>query len=170
MPPYAIFSEKNTIVALLVYFKLLAQAIEIVQFYMMMMNKRIVVSSITFVFLLSGQLVSAQGSNEFDVNFDVNTNREAQYHEGDQKLYEHMFYNLKYSDEAREAKVIGQVMVSFKVQPDGSLTDMYVVSGVGHGIDEEVVKVLKGLKFLPAIQNGHKIATTLMMSFPISAT
>ena len=127
-------------------------------------------SAFLLTFLLSGQLVSAQGSNEFDVNFDVNTNREAQYYEGDQKLYEHMFYNLKYSDEARAAKVIGQVMVSFKVQPDGSVTDMHVVSGVGHGIDEEIVKVLKDLKFLPAIQNGHKIASTLMMSFPVSAT
>ena len=136
----------------------------------MMMNKRIVVSSITFVLLLSGQLVSAQGSNEFDVNFDVTTDREAQFPAGDQKLYEYMFYNLNYSDEARTAKVIGQVMVSFKVQPDGSLTDRLVVSGVGHGIDEEVVKVLKDLKFNPAVQNGHMIATTLMMSFPVSAT
>lgn len=124
---------------------------------------------ITAIILLFSIIAYAQ-ENPYDINYKVRTDQEAHYPDGDQKLVEHIFHYLDYSEEARKNKIQGQVTVSFKVQPDGSLTDVQVLKGVGYGIDEELVKILRDLKFAPSIQNGVKIATTLIMNFPVSAT
>lgn len=108
--------------------------------------------------------------NPYDINIHVTTEQEAHYPQGNQKLYEDVFYHLQYPDEAVQAKVIGTVTLSFVVDPDGTLRDISVLKGVGYGVDEALVRVLKELKFAPAIQNGVKVRSTLIMNFPVSAT
>lgn len=134
--------------------------------YKFITMKRIILTAVILFFIIIG----FTQENPYDINYKVRTDQEAHYPDGDQKLVEHIFHYLNYSAEARKNKVQGQVTVSFKVQPNGSLTDVRVLKGVGYGIDEELVKILKDLKFAPSIQNGVKIATTLVMNFPVSAT
>ena len=44
-----------------------------------------------------------------------------------------------------------------------------VISGVCCGINEEVQRVVKVLKFAPAMQNGIKMRMNVMMNFPVKA-
>jgi len=130
----------------------------------------IIVVLLFFAFLRSyGQDASVK-KNQYDVNVKVKTDQESHYPQGDEKLYEEVFYHLDYPEEARQSKVIGTVTLSFTVFPDGSLHDFVVVKGVGFGVEEALIEVLKNMKFAPAIQNGIKVRSTLLMNFPVSAT
>jgi TonB family protein len=51
--------------------------------------------------------------------------------------------NLRYPDAAIENKVKGKVTIGFTVTTTGDLTDFNVVKGLGHGCDEEVIRLVK---------------------------
>jgi len=111
-------------------------------------------------------LVNAQNYSD-PQNMKVITSQEAHYPKGDQALFNYVYNNIVYSKEALAAEPSGEVTVSFDVEADSSLTGFLVLSKVGYGIDEEIVRVLKTLKFAPSIQNGFFMKMNLMLSFPI---
>jgi periplasmic protein TonB len=102
-------------------------------------------------------------------NMTVVTNQEPFYPKGEQALYTHVFYNVKYSEEAKKKYIEGEVTLSFDVMPDSTVKNTNVVTGLGYGIDEEVQRVVKTLKFAPAIQNGTKMKMNVMYTFPVKA-
>ena len=51
--------------------------------------------------------------------------------------------NLKYPDDARKNNIKGKVTLRFRIQPDGSLFNFQVKKGLGHGCDEEAIRLLK---------------------------
>ena len=52
------------------------------------------------------------------------------------------------------------VVVRFKVDEDGTISDITVTQSGGNTYDREVIRVLKKMpKWEPALQNGHKVAT-----------
>jgi protein TonB len=78
--------------------------------------------------------------------------------------------NLSYPNQALEAGISGKVYVSFVVEKDGHLTDIKVVRGVGYGLDDEAIRVLKlAPAWKPGIQNGRpvRVAYTMPFSFQI---
>ena len=77
---------------------------------------------------------------------------------GDKAFSEFLGKNVKYPKKARENNVQGRVVATFIVEPDGELTNIKIVRGIGSGADEESVRVLKkSPKWEPGIQNGHKV-------------
>jgi len=78
--------------------------------------------------------------------------------------------NLRYPNQALEEGISGKVFVSFVVEKDGHLTDIKVVRGVGYGLDDEAIRVLKlAPAWKPGIQNGRpvRVAYTMPFSFQI---
>ena len=72
--------------------------------------------------------------------------------------------NYSYPQGAIDAGVKGQVVVSFVVERDGSLTDIKVVKDLSYGTGQAAVGVLKKAKpWKPGIQNGRpvRVAYTL---------
>lgn len=66
--------------------------------------------------------------------------------------------NLKYPDMAVDSRMQGRVWVSFIVEKDGHLSDIVVERGVGYGMDEEALRVLKmAPAWKPGIQNGQPV-------------
>ena len=100
-------------------------------------------------------------------NMDVVVEQDAHYPAGEQMLYQYIYNNIKYPKKTKGKTIIGEVFLSFNVETDSTVTDISVISGAGYGIDEEVVRVLKSLKFAPSIQNGVQIKMNLMLSIPI---
>lgn len=77
---------------------------------------------------------------------------------GDKGFYQYIADNIKYPTEARENGIIGRVIVNFIVEPDGSVSDIKVLRGIGGGCDEEVVRLVESMpKFKPGIQNGDAV-------------
>jgi TonB family protein len=77
--------------------------------------------------------------------------------------------NIRYPAEARSNGVQGRVIISFVVETDGSLSNLRIARGIGHGADEEAVRVLAlSPNWQPGIQNGKKVRVAY--SVPISFT
>ena len=80
------------------------------------------------------------------------------YPGGDQKLMEFIAKGIKYPQIARETGIQGRVFVGFVVEPDGSVSNVKVLRGIGGGCDEEALRVIKAMpKWKPGMQNGKKV-------------
>ena len=73
---------------------------------------------------------------------------------------------VTYPESAREAGGEGRVFVHFVVNEQGDVQDVVVAQGVGSGLDEEAVRVLKGVKFTPGMQDGKPVK--VRMAIPIT--
>lgn len=81
-----------------------------------------------------------------------------QFPGGDAKLYEYIQKNLKYPMMARESDIQGRVFVNFVVEPDGSISKVNVMRGIGGGCDEEAVRVIESMpKWKPGKQRGSAV-------------
>lgn len=77
---------------------------------------------------------------------------------GDKGLYQFIADNVKYPAEAKEEGIKGRVFVNFIVEPDGSVSDIRVLRGIGGGCDEEAVRVVESLpRFKPGMQDGEAV-------------
>ncbi len=77
---------------------------------------------------------------------------------GEQKLMEYVGKNIKYPQIARESGIQGRVFVGFVVEPDGSVSNVKLLRGIGGGCDEEAMRVIKNMpKWKPGKQRGKAV-------------
>jgi TonB family protein len=77
---------------------------------------------------------------------------------GDKSLFQFIADNTKYPADAKEKGIKGRVFVNFIVEPDGSVSDIRVLRGIGGGCDEEAVRVVESMpKWKPGMQNGEVV-------------
>lgn len=62
---------------------------------------------------------------------------------------------LRYPKEALKAKIEGTVSLRYTVDYKGNVTEANVISPLGHGCDEEALRIVKSLKF--KVPNDGKI-------------
>ncbi|WP_443937471.1 TonB family protein [Pedobacter sp. MW01-1-1] len=81
-----------------------------------------------------------------------------EYPGGVANLYKFLGSNIKYPELAQRNKVQGKVFLSFLVEKDGRLDDIKVIKGLGSGLDEEALRVLKeSPKWNPGSVNGQPV-------------
>lgn len=68
--------------------------------------------------------------------------------------------NPVYTDEARQLKLEGQVLLEVMFGANGQLHVNRVVRGLGHGLDEAAVAAADKIQFKPALRNGSPIDST----------
>lgn len=61
----------------------------------------------------------------------------------DKRLAKFISTNLQYPEEARKLKIEGKTIISFVVEPNGSLSDIAAETNLGGGLEEEAVRVMK---------------------------
>jgi hypothetical protein len=125
------------------------------------MNKVIL---ITFFFL--GFNVSFAQST---INMTVKQTREAQYIKGDAAVDQYFFDNLHYSDEAKHAKVDTEVMLSFMVERDSTITAIKVIRDPGFGVGDKLKELLLAMKYIPAMENGVIMRSKVILNVPVRA-
>ena len=89
---------------------------------------------------------------------------------GEQKLMEYVGKNIKYPQIARESGIQGRVFVGFVVEPDGSVSNVKIMRGIGGGCDEEAMRVVKSMpKWKPGKQRGKpvRVSYTLPVNFKL---
>ncbi len=69
----------------------------------------------------------------------------------------------EFSEEARKAKVAGNVLVYLQVDEQGRPQHVHVVRGIGMGLDEKAVEAVKRYKFKPAMENGRPVTVELQI-------
>ena len=77
---------------------------------------------------------------------------------GAAKMMEYIQKNIKYPMMARESDIQGRVFVNFVVEPDGSITNVTVMRGIGGGCDEEALRVVQSMpNWKPGKQRGSAV-------------
>ncbi len=77
---------------------------------------------------------------------------------GVEEMYKFVGKNLKYPTAAVKAHVSGTVFLSFIVKEDGTIADVKVMKGLGFGMDDEAIRVLRAFpKWLPGKQDGKPV-------------
>lgn len=72
--------------------------------------------------------------------------------------------NLHYPNAAQSSNVQGKVYLNFTVEPDGSLSNINVLRGIGFGCDEEALRVMKLMpKWKPGKQSGRAVRVRFTM-------
>lgn len=84
---------------------------------------------------------------------------------GGRALTEYLSRNVKYPRLAQEAGIRGTVYVSFVVEPDGSISNLKVLRGIGGGCDEEAIRVFSTMpRWQPGMQSGRAVRVSFSAS------
>jgi periplasmic protein TonB len=67
----------------------------------------------------------------------------------------------EFSEEARKAKVAGNVLVYLQVDSTGHPTHVRVLRGIGLGLDEKAMEAVRQYKFKPAMENGKPVTVEM---------
>jgi TonB family protein len=74
------------------------------------------------------------------------------------------------TDDARKAKVAGRARLSATITKNGTLLDLKVEKGIGHGMDDRIVQAIKNSwVFLPATRNGEIVEATVRFDVDVPA-
>lgn len=88
---------------------------------------------------------------------------------GAAKMMEFIAKNIKYPPMARESGIQGRVFVNFVVEPDGKVSNVKVLRGIGGGCDEEAIRVVNNMpKWTPGRQRGK--AVRVSFNLPVRFT
>jgi len=88
---------------------------------------------------------------------------------GPAKMMEYIAKNIKYPAMARESGIQGRVFVNFVVEPNGSVSNVKILRGIGGGCDEEAVRVVEAMpKWTPGRQRGK--AVRVSFNLPVRFT
>ena len=82
-----------------------------------------------------------------------------QYRGGKKALLKFIQDNLKYPEEALNSKIEGIVEISYVVNGLGKVIETKVIKGIGHGCDEEAVRLVKSLVFEKVYNRGLNTKT-----------
>ena len=71
--------------------------------------------------------------------------------------------NPAYTEEARQLKLQGEVLLEVMFAANGQLHVNRVVRGLGHGLDEAAVVAANKMRFKPAVRNGQPVDSTAIV-------
>jgi TonB family protein len=71
--------------------------------------------------------------------------------------------NPVYTQEARDLKLEGEVLLEVEFSAAGQLHVNRVVRGLGHGLDEAAVAAANKIRFKPATRSGQAVDSTAIV-------
>ncbi len=81
-----------------------------------------------------------------------------EYPGGNEAMFHFLARNIRYPSSASRANIQGKVFVSFIVTSEGDIKNVSVLKGIGHGCDEEAVRVIsKFPQWTPGKQDGKAV-------------
>lgn len=89
---------------------------------------------------------------------------------GQAALLRYLRDHLRYPSQALREQAEGRVFMSFVVRADGTIADVTVLKGLGYGLDEEALRVVRQMPtWTPGYQAQHAVAVrfTLPITFKI---
>ena len=74
------------------------------------------------------------------------------------------FVQPTYTDDARAAGIEGRVRVQVTIDSTGTVLDVKIVSGLGHGLDESAIAAAKRMSFSAATRCGTAVKSSFVIS------
>lgn len=79
---------------------------------------------------------------------------------------EALIRQIVYPEAARVARVAGNVRVQLTVRPDGTVSEPFVVDGLGSGLDEEALRVVRQARFVNHVGEAWDIRLAIPFVLP----
>lgn len=129
--------------------------------------------ALLFVFALTSAQSDESGSKSATQSTtqkeDVITQPE--FKGGIEKMYQYISDNFEYPENAAKRSVNGKMEVEFTVERSGDITYVGILKGLDYSIDEEVLRLLKGMpRWIPATKNGVPVRYKVSMPITIRAS
>lgn len=105
--------------------------------------KKLIYSSLLAMLLLGFCVKNATAQEDQKIYSFMSMETPPSYPGGMTSFYSFLNDTMKYPEEAKKRNLMGTLLVSFVVEKDGSLNDIKIDRNLGHGTDEEAVRVLK---------------------------
>ncbi|MFN0108686.1 MAG: TonB family protein [Blastocatellia bacterium] len=88
------------------------------------------------------------------------TSSDGQVHQMTASLRPKIIYRerAKYTEEARDQKIEGAVVLSVEFGADGVMRDIKVKKGLPYGLTESAIEAAKAIRFEPAIKDGQPVS------------
>lgn len=102
-------------------------------------------------------------------NFAVMETEDVRFPGTDEQLVLYYMKGITFDQAAIEANAEGEVLISFTVNPDSSVTNPILIKKFGFNVDEQVLELTRKLKFIPRKMNGVVTRSTHMISIPLRA-
>ncbi len=83
----------------------------------------------------------------------------------DRKIMIFMRPEPSYTEEARQKKIVGTVIIKAVASANGSMVNIEVKQGLPAGLTEQAIEALKKMKFIPAAKNGKLVSTWLQLEY-----
>lgn len=115
----------------------------------------------------NGKLISGVSIDSLNIEYPYTTvGQPPSPKKGIKSFYSYVGKSLYIPREARN-KVSGKIYLTFIVDKDGSLIEPKILKGIGHGLDESAINVIKeAKKWNPGIRRG--IPVRVLYSLPIT--
>jgi len=86
--------------------------------------------------------------------------KKIEYPGGENELQKFIKKNLLYPKLALSNNIEGEVLIKYKINPNGNITNISIIKGIGYGCDKEAVRIVKKLKYPKCPNRKINITTT----------
>lgn len=83
--------------------------------------------------------------------------KQPEYSGGPKAMTKFIYENLRFPQAALEANVEGSVYLEYDIDYKGNVVEVRVLKSLGHGCDEEAIRVIKMLKFDVEATRGLRV-------------
>ncbi len=128
--------------------------------------RTLVILLIPALFVLQSNSLKAQSDDP--QNMQVVVNQEPHYPAGDAALYQLIYNKLVFPEKPKGTLINSQVILYFDVMPDSTLQNFVVMQGVEDNIDNQIINIMKPLKFVPSVQNNTAVKMNVMYTIPVT--
>lgn len=103
------------------------------------------------------------------INFKLpDPNLEATFPGGKTALEKYIYSNLKYPKQAKKDKTEGYVTIAFEVDLSGKTVNATVLESLGHGCDEEALRLVNNMpKWTPGVNQKENTKTSVRIKFEL---
>jgi TonB family protein len=119
----------------------------------------------------NGKLISGRDFDKAIVDIYTAVDVQPQFPGGDMEFSRFLARNVRYPSSAYKNNVQGRVILTFVVEKDGTISNIKVLRGVGSGIDEEAIRVIRSSPpWKPGMQKGKpvRVQYSVPMQFSLS--
>ncbi|MES2762057.1 MAG: energy transducer TonB [Bacteroidota bacterium] len=95
----------------------------------------------------------------FDTTFAIYSRADSspEYYKGEEALKQFILENLEYPDLAIRQNLQGAVVMSFIVEPNGTISNIVVEKEFNHLCTQEALKIMRQTKWTPGTKDGKRI-------------
>ncbi|MDJ1470189.1 energy transducer TonB [Xanthocytophaga flava] len=112
----------------------------------------------------TGQVASVEAPVADENRIYTVVDASAQFPGGTTALNQFIATNLHYPKEAKKENISGKVYTKLLIEKDGSISSIQMIKGLGHGCDQEAIRVIKSMpNWKPAHQQESIVRSYYML-------